>query len=53
MTKKKEKKAGKYMRKSELRITQDILDYIEYARLKGCSLTGPEDPEIRNINVLN
>jgi len=35
------------------RITQDILDYIEYARLKGCSLTGPEDPEIRNINVLN
>lgn len=34
------------------RITQDILDYIEYARVKGCSLTGPEDPEIRNINVL-
>ncbi len=35
------------------RITQDILNYIEYARIKGCSLTGPEDPEIRNINVLN
>ena len=35
------------------RITQDILDYIEYARVKGCSLTGPEDPEILNINVLN
>ena len=34
------------------RITQEILDYIEYARVKGCSLTGPEDPEIRNINVL-
>lgn len=34
------------------RITQDILDYIEYARIKGCSLTGPEDPEIMNINVL-
>ena len=34
------------------RITQEILDYIEYARIKGCSLTGPEDPEIRNINVL-
>jgi len=34
------------------RITKDILDYIEYARVKGCSLTGPEDPEIRNINVL-
>lgn len=35
------------------RITQDILDYIEYARVKGCSLTGPEDPEIQRINVLN
>ena len=35
------------------RITQDILDYIEYARVKGCSLTGPEDPEILNITVLN
>ncbi|MBQ7863243.1 MAG: aminotransferase class V-fold PLP-dependent enzyme [Lachnospiraceae bacterium] len=34
------------------RITRDILDYIEYARVKGCSLTGPEDPEIQNINVL-
>ena len=34
------------------RITPQILDYIEYARGKGCSLTGPEDPEIRYINVL-
>ena len=34
------------------RITRDILDYIEYAKVKGCSLTGPEDPEILNINVL-
>lgn len=34
------------------RITSQILAYIEYARIKGCSLTGPEDPEIRNINVL-
>lgn len=34
------------------RITPEILDYIEYARSKGCSLTGPEDPEIRYINVL-
>ncbi len=34
------------------RITTQILDYIEYARNKGCSLTGPEDPEIRHINVL-
>lgn len=34
------------------RITAEILDYIEYARTKGCSLTGPEDPAIININVL-
>ena len=34
------------------RITAEILDYIEYARVKGCSMTGPEDPEIQNINVL-
>ena len=34
------------------RITTEILDYIEYARAKGCSLTGPEDPQIMNINVL-
>ncbi len=34
------------------RITPQILDYIEYARRKGCSLTGPEDPDIMNINVL-
>ena len=34
------------------RITKEILDYIEYARVKGCSMTGPEDPHIQNINVL-
>ncbi len=34
------------------RITKDILDYIEYARVKGCSLTGSEDLSVRNINVL-
>ena len=34
------------------RITAEILDYIEYAREKGCSMTGPEDPGIRKINVL-
>ncbi len=34
------------------RITAEILDYIEYAKAKGCSMTGPEDPEILNINVL-
>jgi len=34
------------------RITKEILDYIEYAKIKGCSMTGPEDPQIENINVL-
>lgn len=34
------------------RITREILDYIEYAKAKGCSMTGPEDPEILNINIL-
>ena len=34
------------------RITAEILDYISYAKIKGCSMTGPEDPEILNINVL-
>ena len=34
------------------KITREILDYIEYAKMKGCSMTGPEDPEIKNINVL-
>lgn len=34
------------------RITKEILDYIQYAKIKGCSMTGPEDSEIMNINVL-
>lgn len=34
------------------RITKEILDYIQYAKSKGCSMTGPEDPEILRINVL-
>ena len=34
------------------RITQDILEYIQYAKIKGCSMTGPEDPNIENINIL-
>ena len=34
------------------RITKEILDFIEYAKIKGCSMTGPEDPDILNINVL-
>lgn len=34
------------------RITQKIIDYIVYAKEKGCSMTGPEDPDIRFLNVL-
>ena len=33
-------------------ITADILNYIVYAKEKGCSMTGPEDPGIRHLNVL-
>lgn len=34
------------------RITRAILDYIRYAKRKGCSMTGPEDPDIQRLNVL-
>ncbi len=34
------------------RITRDILNYIQYAKEKGCSMTGPEDPAIERLNVL-
>ena len=34
------------------RITGEILRYIEYAREKGCSLTGSEDPTTANLNVI-
>ena len=34
------------------RITKEILNYIEYAKAKGCSMTGPEDPDILRLNVL-
>lgn len=33
-------------------ITAEILDYIKYAKEKGCSLTGPEDPDVNRLNVL-
>ena len=33
-------------------ITADILEYIVYAKEKGCSMTGPEDPGIHRLNVL-
>ena len=35
------------------RITQDIIAYILYAKDKGCSMTGPEDPDITCLNVLD
>ena len=34
------------------RITKEILEYIQYAKAKGCSMTGPEDPDIEHINIL-
>ena len=34
------------------RITPEIVQYIQYAKEKGCSMTGPEDPDIRRLNVL-
>ena len=34
------------------RITGPILDYIRYAKAKGCSMTGPEDPDIEHLDGL-
>ena len=34
------------------RITAEILEHIRYAKEKGCSMTGPEDAELKRINVL-
>lgn len=34
------------------RITPEILAYIAYAKEKGCSMTGPEDPDITRLNVV-
>ena len=33
-------------------ITKPILDYIAYAKEKGCSLTGPEDANTERLNVI-
>ncbi len=35
------------------RITPEILEYISYAKAKGCSLTGTEDMELLRINVVD
>lgn len=34
------------------RVTKEILDYIRYAKKKGCQMTGPEDMEIKRLNVM-
>ncbi|MGI5959103.1 MAG: aminotransferase class I/II-fold pyridoxal phosphate-dependent enzyme [Massiliimalia sp.] len=34
------------------RVTGTILEYIQYAKEKGCSMTGTEDPDIEYLNVL-
>ena len=34
------------------KITKEILDYIQYAKEKGCFMTGPEDMTINKLNVL-
>ncbi len=34
------------------RITKEILDYVRYAKRKGCQLTGAEDMTIRNLQVI-
>lgn len=33
-------------------ITKDILNYINYAKEKGCSMTGPEDMAIERLNII-
>ncbi|MGI6180947.1 MAG: aminotransferase class I/II-fold pyridoxal phosphate-dependent enzyme [Agathobaculum sp.] len=34
------------------RITQEILDYIHYAKEKNCMLLGTEDPEVNHLQVI-
>ena len=34
------------------RVTDKILDYIRYAKEKGCQMTAPEDTKIERLNVL-
>ncbi|MCR5516426.1 MAG: aminotransferase class V-fold PLP-dependent enzyme [Lachnospira sp.] len=33
-------------------ITEEIIEYIEYVKEKGCSMQGTEDPEVNNLMVL-
>lgn len=34
------------------RITREIVDYIQFAKERGCSLQGTEDPNVNHINVI-
>lgn len=34
------------------RITQEMIDYIRFAKERGCSLQGTEDPRVEHINVI-
>lgn len=34
-------------------ITDEIINYISYAKEKGCLITGTEDMKIENINVVD
>ena len=34
------------------RMTKEIIDYIMYAKDKGCLLTGTEDMNVENINIV-
>ena len=33
-------------------MTKEIIDYIMYAKDKGCLLTGTEDMNVENINIV-
>lgn len=34
------------------RITKEIIDYVRYAKRKGCQMTGPADMSIQNLQVM-
>ena len=34
------------------KVTEEIIEYIEYAREKGCSLMGTRDPECTLLDVM-
>ena len=34
-------------------ITQELIEYIIYAKEKGCSMQGTEDAAVENLNVLS